>query len=273
MIHCRRLAVPVAVMLALAFGPGPATAENAAADPGSVVTLEVLPGWRTAEGHHMAGLRLRLAPGWKTYWRTPGAAGLPPIFDFAGSTGIAAVEPAWPVPTMFGPEGARSIGYDGEVTIPLDLTLAEGATHLAGEVEIGVCQEICMPVRLSFAVDLPVEGDRDPAIVAALVDRPMTPQEADASATCDVSPTSEGLGLVVRVAMPALGPDEAVVIESADPSLWISGITVTRHGPDLVATAEALARDGGPASLDRASLRITVLGGGRAVDIPGCDAG
>ena len=31
----------------------------------------LLPGWREADGRHMAGLSLRLEPGWKTYWRAP----------------------------------------------------------------------------------------------------------------------------------------------------------------------------------------------------------
>ncbi|WP_210529412.1 protein-disulfide reductase DsbD domain-containing protein [Rubellimicrobium arenae] len=250
----------------------PALAEELPAD---LVQLQVLPGWRTESGHHMAALRLTLAPGWKTYWRAPGAAGLAPILDFGQSTGIAAAEPRWPIPEVFHFNGMRSIGYHDSVTIPIDLALdpAKGPVHLAGEIEIGVCDEICVPVRLSFAADLPDGGRRDPAIAAALVDQPLTSEEAGAQATCAVAPESDGLGLTVHLALPPLGPDEAVVIESSDPGLWVSEAAAERQGGTLVATAEALARNGGPLAIDRSALRITVLGDGQAVDIRGCQAG
>ncbi len=259
------LAPALAALLAL-----PAQAE---APPPDLARLEVLPGWRAADGRHMAGLRITLAPGWKTYWRAPGAAGLAPFLDLGGSTGIAAAEPRWPVPEVFHFNGMRSIGYHEAVTILLDLSLADGPAHLAGEIEIGVCRDICVPMRLPFAVDLPATGDRDPVIAAALVDRPMTGEEAGAQATCSLAPGGEGLAVTARLALPPLGGEEVVVIESADPGLWLSETEVARDGGTLVATAEVLARDGGPAAVDRSSLRITVLGGGQAVDIQGCGAG
>lgn len=243
--------------------------------PAEVVRLEVLPGWRAGDGRHVAGLRLTLAPGWKTYWRAPGAAGLAPAFDFGGSDGVASAEVGWPVPEVFHQAGLRSVGYHGQVTLPVELALAPGTgeARLAGAVEVGVCREVCVPVRLPFAASLPVHGDRDPAIVAALVDRPMTAEEAGARATCTVAPRGDGLALAVRVAMPPIGPAEAVVIEAADPALWVSEAAAAREGGTLVATAEVLAPGGGPVALDRSSLRITVLGDGAAVDIRGCAAG
>ena len=241
--------------------------------PLDLVRIEALPGWRTAEGRHMAALRLTLAPGWKTYWRNPGAAGLPPLLDFGASSGIAAAEPRWPVPRVFDFNGMRSIGYHDAVTIPLDITLTGGPARLAGEIDIGVCDDICVPVRLPFSVDLPEGGDRDPAIAAALVDRPMTAEEAGARATCALAPGRRGLAVTVRLAMPLLGAEEAVVIESPDPGIWVSEAAAAREGGTLTATAQAQARDGGPAAIDRSSLRITVLSDGRAVDIRGCQAG
>ena len=260
----------LAVSLGLILTALPAQAE---ALPDDLVTLEMLPGWRTGEGRHMAALRLTLAPGWKTYWRAPGAVGLAPIFDFSSSTGIAAIEPLWPVPDVFYFSGMRTIGYHDAVTIPLDLALNAGPARLAGAIEIGVCDKICVPAQLTFSADLPEGGDRDPVIAAALVDRPLTAEEAGARATCTVRPDGEGLGLTVRLTLPPLGPDELVVIESGDPSLWVSEAASTREGDTLVATAEALARDGGTPALDRSRLRITVLGEGQAVDVQGCQAG
>lgn len=265
------LSAPASAELpSLLAGRAPPAAAPPTAD---LARIEVLPGWRTGEGRHMAGLRLTLAPGWKTYWRAPGAAGLAPLLDLEGSVGIAAAEPRWPVPDLFEFNGMRSIGYHDGVTIPLDLTLSGGPARLEGAIEIGVCEEICVPMRMPFAADLPAGGERDPAIAAALVDRPMTAEEAGARATCALAPGGDGLALTVRLALPALGGQEAVVIESSDAGLWVSEAAASREGGTLVATAEALARDGGPAAVDRSSLRITVLGDGRAVDIRGCEAG
>lgn len=268
-------ALLLALLLAASAVPGAARAQA----PADLVVLEVLPGWGAAEGRHVAGLRLTLAPGWKTYWRAPGPAGLPPAFDFAASTGITAAEPAWPTPEVFGEGEARTIGYGGEVTIPLDVALdvaGGGPARLAGTIDIGVCREVCVPVSLAFAADLPAEGRRHPAIVAALVDRPLTPAEAGARAACEVvpSPGGEGLALTVRVTVAPLGPEEMVAIESSDPALRLGQPVTAREGGALVARAEVFGRDGGPpAALDRSRLRVTVLGGDRAVDFEGCPAG
>jgi DsbC/DsbD-like thiol-disulfide interchange protein len=240
--------------------------------PSDLVRLEVLTGWRTAEGRHIAALRLTLASGWKTYWRAPGPAGLAPILDFSNSTGITAAEPRWPVPDLFEFNEMRSIGYHDAVTIPLDLSLDGRPARLAGVIDIGVCDTICVPVSFDFSADLPDVSDRDPVIVAALVDQPMTGKEAGAQAVCAVAPGADNLGLTVQLALTPLGPDEVVVIESGDPGLWISEAVSTRDGETLVATAEVLARDGGPPAIDRSRLRITVLGEGRAVEFQGCQA-
>ena len=46
--------------------------ENGLSD---VVNLSFLPGWREADGTHVAAIKFTLAPGWKTYWRAPGDGG------------------------------------------------------------------------------------------------------------------------------------------------------------------------------------------------------
>ena len=73
-----------------------------------VVSASVLTGWRMENGHHMAALRITLAPGWKTYWRAPGEAGIPPRFDWTGSDNLSAVTVHWPdgESESFGPREA-----------------------------------------------------------------------------------------------------------------------------------------------------------------------
>jgi len=252
------------------------TAPLGAQTPEDLVQIEVLPGWQTDAGTWMAGIRFRLAPGWKTYWRAPGEAGIPPLFTWEGSQNVAAAAFHWPVPQVFDQSGMQSIGYAGDVVIPVEITPGSdgSAPRLAGSVEIGVCHEICVPVALDFAADLLPGTQRDPAIVAALVDRPLTAAEGAVRAvSCRVEAVDGGLSVTATLEMPPVGPQEVVVIETADPTLWVSEAETQRSGNLLTATAQVISGNGGAVAIDRSGLRLTVLADGSAVDIRGCPAG
>ena len=253
------------LLLILALLPAPLAAQRT--DLSEAIAVDVLPGWRRADGVQVAGLRVRLAPGWKTYWRSAGAAGISPQMDWRGSRNLRSVTPAWPVPQVFGRPGALSIGYDRDFVLPLLIPAAgPGPVRLRGVLDIGVCADICLPARLRVAGDLPAGGAPDPAIEAALADRP---DRVAARATCRLRPVPDGLELAGAVDLPRLGPDEAVVFELPDPHVWVTDAAVTRDGGRLRATARLYASDGAVA-VDRGRIRITVLGGGRAVEIAGC---
>ena len=263
------------IALALTLALAPALAAHAE-DPADLVAVEVLPGWTTPDGHRMAALRLTLAPGWKTYWRSPGAAGIPPEFRWDGAQNIGQMAFHWPVPQVFHLNGMQSIGYTGQVVIPVEITpAAPGAPmRVAGVIDLGVCHDICVPVSLPFDLLLPEGGRRDPAIAAALVDRPLTADEAGVlTVTCAAAASGEGLTLTARIELPPQGGQEVMVIESGDPGLWVSEAATWREGGWLVAEAAVLARDGGALAVDRSALRLTVIGDGGAVDIHGCGAG
>lgn len=240
-----------------------------------VVSIEVLPGWTTSSGSQMAGLRINLAPGWKTYWRAPGDAGIPPIFDYDGSENVGSVRVQWPVPDVFHQNGMRSIGYHDQVVLPLELTRSAGGDmRFAGTLSLGICEEICVPAHLNFDGILPEGGDRDPLIVAALVDRPLRADEAGVEAAfCSVSPAEHGLAVQATVMMPPAGAEEQVVIEAGDPQVWVSEPTVSRSGDALTAEVVMAHVTGEGFALDRSAVRITVLGSDHAVDIRGCQAG
>jgi hypothetical protein len=65
---------------------------------------------------------------------------------------------------------------------------------------------------------------------------------------------------------------EALVIEPADRSIWVGEAVTSRQGGTLTSVAEMVAATDAPFALDRSSLRLTVLGGARAVQIEGCPA-
>lgn len=259
----------IAIAVALAATP----AAHAQDSLEGLARLDILPGWELQNGNLMVGFRVTLAPGWKTYWRAPGDGGIPPLFGWSGSQNVAGVRFHWPVPEVFDQAGMRSIGYSDEVVIPVEVLrdAPDSATRLAGDIEIGVCEDVCVPVKLSFDMAMPDDSQRHPAIVAALIDRPMTAAEAGVrSVRCDIAPTARGVEIIATLGLPAIGPAEEVVIEPGDPLVWVSEPQVQRAGGSLRAQAEMIHVEGGGLTIDRSAMRFTVLSDGRAVDITGC---
>ncbi|MEL7256536.1 MAG: protein-disulfide reductase DsbD domain-containing protein [Pseudomonadota bacterium] len=245
-------------------------------DVDDVVKAHVIPGWRGSDGRHVAALHLELGEGWKTYWRAPGDAGIPPRFNWAGSRNVSTVKVDWPMPKQI-PQGRyMTIGYDSSVTLPLYIApkAAGRAMRLTGEIELGVCREVCIPVTVSVAQDLPnTKGKRDPAIVASLASRPYSASEAGVSdVACRISPTEDGLQLSAVITMPKQGAREVTVFEVGDPKIWVAPSKSERQGGKIVAQTTMQHVSGRSFALKRSDVRITVLGQGRAVEIQGCPA-
>lgn len=245
-----------------------------ARSPQEMVTVTILPGWLMPDGTRMAALRFELAPGWKTYWRAPGEAGIPPRFDWRGSRNVAAVEILWPTPQQTTTNGLRTIGYAHDLVLPVRITPARAGqpVSLSGDLEIGVCSDICVPVETEVSLDLPLgDGDRDPRIAAALAARPYSAAEAGVGhVACRVAPVEGGMELAVEIEMARMGAQEMVVIESGDPDLWVAQAHSARSGDRITARTKIYHVDGRGFVLDRGALRFTVLSTGDAVDIHGC---
>lgn len=247
----------------------------AQADPADAVHLDILSGWQTETGAQMAGLRITLDDGWKTYWRAPGDAGIPPVFSWNGSRNVRGVDFHWPVPEIHMQNGMRTLGYQGQFTIPIEVHRKnDGTARLKGKVHIGVCSEICVPVTLRFDHLLPPVGARDAQIASALVDQPLTAKEGRVrNSVCDFTPTKDGAKLTVKLQMPTLAGSELAVIEAGDPRIWVAEPAVQRQGDWLIAQTQMYHDYDGPMVINRSAMRITVLGNGQAVDVQGCTAG
>ena len=92
--------------------------------PQGLESARFLPGWTDAEGRRVAALELVLEPGWKTYWRSPGDAGLAPVFDWKGNN-IGKVDFHWPAPEVVVSDGVRTLGYHDRLVLPIEITPAE----------------------------------------------------------------------------------------------------------------------------------------------------
>ncbi len=242
----------------------------------NLVQLEVLDGGKTAKGTYQGALRLTLKDGWKTYWRAPGDAGIPPQFDWNGSGNIADIAITWPAPHVFDQNGLRSVGYEDQLVLPVEITPKNPAkpVRLRGEMDLGVCKDVCVPGRLDIDHTLDADAGRNPAIAAALAQRPFSEREAGvADATCHLTPTTDGIQIEAHITMPSAGGSEFAVIEPGNPTLWASQPETRRQGNTLITSSEVISASGGPFALDRSEVRITVLGANHAVDIRGCSAG
>lgn len=239
-----------------------------------VISLKVLIGARRNPDRHIAGLLIQLKPGWKTYWRAPGEAGIQPHFDWSGSKNLAAVKVLWPRPVVFYQYGMRSIGYDTNVVLPLEiepLRAGEPIT-LSAAVNLGVCDDICIPVQTDFSEVLPAgKVPLDHRIKKALNQQPKTALVAKLREhSCYFSDTADGLVLRVKLNMPSAGAPEEAVIETSNPLIWVEPPKTRRKGPKLTLQAQLIHSTGGAFALPRDDLRITVLGTDYAVDIKGC---
>ena len=240
-----------------------------------LATVELRPGWRMQNGSHMAALHIELEPGWKTYWRAPGDVGIPPRFDWSDSENIDTLSTSWPTPEVFFEQGMRSVGYTRSVTIPLHMVAKDNDQDIAlvGQMQIGICKDICIPANLSFEATLPPAKTRpDPTIVAAMTDVPYTSKEAGVTnVTCRIEPGEDG-GIVLhtRIDMPPAGDTEYVVVEAGNPHVWVAEPDSLRKGVSLHASTRLIHVDGSSFALNRSDLRFTVIGTSHAVDIQGC---
>lgn len=256
----------------LAFLPA---ARQAAAEslPPGLVRAELLPGWRLEDGRRMSALRLTLAPGWKTYWRSPGEAGISPVFDWQGSDNVGAVTLHWPRPQVFDLSGYRTLAYPGELLLPVEIRPARAGdpVTLRLSADIGICEEICVPVTIRAETALAETAAADPAITSALARLP-----ADAAARglptarCQAEPIRDGLRLTAAIPFPATRPDAFAIVELDDRPVWTASVETRLEGGGLVQVSDLVPADAKPFALSRASVRMTVFDGDDVVEFQGC---
>ena len=264
----------IAVTALLAILPITASADGHAFDLDKIAKVDVLEGWRNADGTHMAAIRIRLAPGWKTYWRAPGVAGIPPSFSWEASKNLKSVQIHWPTPVVFYQNDLRSIGYKNELILPVSLTRRSAddpEIRLKAELEMGVCENICIPMAVTVQATLGAGNTPDPAIQASL-DRQPKPLNKSV-ATCLIEPISDGLKMTASIKTPKSGKSEVAIIELSDQTIWVSETESQRKRSILQAVAEFVPPSAAPFALQRSDIRITILNGGNGLDIQGCTGG
>jgi DsbC/DsbD-like thiol-disulfide interchange protein len=152
----------------------------------------------------IAGIQIRLEPGWKTYWRMPGDSGVPPTFDWSGSKNLRSAEVLYPAPHRFTDASGTAIGYEDEVVFPVMVTpeRPDEPVELKLNVDYGLCKTLCIPNQANLSIELPAQaaGKADDPLLTRFVD--LVPKPAETGK------------------LPALGGLEAK-LDSAKPELII----------------------------------------------------
>ena len=109
----------------------------------------------------LLGVQVQLKKGWKTYWRSPGDSGLPPVFSWQEGSNIQAVAVEWPRPFAFDSFGIQSWGYKSEVIFPVRVTLEKAGQPVQANLQFsyGVCEQVCVPLKQDLALFVPANGD------------------------------------------------------------------------------------------------------------------
>lgn len=99
------------------------------------------------KGVHRGGVEIALDGDALTYWRNPGDAGVPPAFDFSGSTNLAQATVSYPAPERHDEDGSEVFGWRRSVIFPLTVRAQEPGkpVKLSLTLRYAACEKICIP--------------------------------------------------------------------------------------------------------------------------------
>jgi DsbC/DsbD-like thiol-disulfide interchange protein len=117
-------------------------------------------------------LKIRLDPGWHTYWLNPGESGMPPRLTWTLPDGFSVGAVRYPAPRRFESEGIVSFGFEEEVVALVPVTapssLPEGlSVSVAVKADWLVCRELCLPETARLSIEIPVgseSGEQNPEV-------------------------------------------------------------------------------------------------------------
>ena len=136
------------------------------------------------QGVVVFGLEQVLREGWKTYWRSPGAAGFPLSVDWSASENVKSLDILWPAPHRFTLFGLETFGYAERVLFPLVVTVKDSRQPLTLRLRVNylICETVCIPYSNSFETTLQ-PGGRVASGDAALIDAALAtvPQKQDSA--------------------------------------------------------------------------------------------
>jgi thiol:disulfide interchange protein len=121
----------------------------------------------------LVGVHLKMEPGWHTYWKNPGEAGMATKIVWHLPQGVTAGDVQWPLPEKLPPAEVTTYGYDNEVMLLVPLKLAAdvkpGPLALSAKVSWLECKEQCLPGDTTVQATLNVGSETKASAGAALL--------------------------------------------------------------------------------------------------------
>jgi thiol:disulfide interchange protein DsbD len=120
------------------------------------------------------GVDMKMDPGWHTYWKNSGDAGMPTSIKWDLPAGITAGDIQWPLPDKFPPLDVTTYGYENEVMLLVPLTiasnLAPGHVDLKANVSWLECQDVCIPANQDVEATLNIGSETKISADAAMME-------------------------------------------------------------------------------------------------------
>lgn len=209
-------------------------------------------------------LQIELEPGWKTYWREPGAAGIPPQISL-GDNANAQVTIHYPAPEWHDDPYGSWAGYAQPVSLPLTFTTAADTwpATLKADVFLGICRDVCVPVTMDF--DVPIGEEKPNAMQALLLDTAFSSLPADRSdrlSIADAAWTPDGV-LEIRLDHAASDTDPQLFVSAGGNRPFKKPELVSDDGETALFRAEPVFD---PAKAGEMTLIVTARNGVDAVE-------
>ena len=117
------------------------------------------------DGVWQIGVEIKMGPKWKTYWRVPGDAGVPPEFIWKNSTNLSSANVSYPAPSRYEDITGKSIGYKKRVIFPVTVKSANKEKPIKLDLRFyyAICSDICVPAQANIGLDLPPSGSSSSA--------------------------------------------------------------------------------------------------------------
>lgn len=220
-------------------------------------------------GTTLAGIEIRLDPGTITYWRDPGAAGLPPTIDTGGSVNVARASLRFPAPRVLDEAGSTAYGYTEDVILPLEVDLIDASRPAVLDVDLryAVCAALCLPASAHMRLAVPPRPVPEAAAILdaamAAVPRAVALAAPGALSVERVSAVPGGTALEVT----ARGADPATLFVEAPEGWFLQPGPARAGGPGTVVFPLAVVQRPDGAGLDGLELRLTLVDATGAVEV------
>ncbi len=219
----------------------------------------------------LAGVELKLQPGWHTYWRYPGDSGVPPRFDFSGSDNLKNARVRYPAPHLFSDESGNSIGYTVSVIFPVEVVPRDPGkpVTLRLKIDYAVCDKLCIPAQGGAELPItPGSSAQDAALARAQAQVPkeVSPAEAGLSVT-RVNDAAKPM-VAVDLKTPS-GTPVTLFVEGPTPE-WALPVPKPAQGAPEGHARFGFELDGLPSGVDpkgRFELTFTVVKGDKPVEV------